>query len=148
LRLDSRRYRRVAAFGVWISSIPPRVAGTREPGHDDCTQWSGPRDSSRSTPFLRHALNLRLDSRRYRRVAAFGVWISSIPPRVAGIREPGHGDCTQWSGPRDSLVQRPSFGTHSASGWTVAATGRQPCLRQTMSDQAAAGRLPKTMHGN
>ena len=44
------------------------------------------------------------------------------PLHVAGIREPGHGDCTQWSGPRDSLVQRLSFGMRLTCGWTVAAT--------------------------
>ena len=71
LRLDSRRYRRVAAFGVWISSIPPRVAGTREPGHGDCTLWSGPPDSSRSKPFLRHAFGFRLDSRHSRKATRF-----------------------------------------------------------------------------
>jgi hypothetical protein len=39
----------------------------REACHGDCTQWSAPLDSSRSTPLLRHAFGFRLDSRRYRR---------------------------------------------------------------------------------
>src|SRR5260221_1014845 len=52
------------AFGVPRSL--PHVAGTREPCQGDCTQRSGSLESSRSTPFLRLAFNLRLDSRRYR----------------------------------------------------------------------------------
>src|SRR5258708_30730439 len=45
------------AFGVPRSL--PHVAGTREPCQGDCTQRSGSLDSSRSTPFLWLAFNLR-----------------------------------------------------------------------------------------
>src|SRR5260221_10766262 len=72
------------AFGVPRSL--PHVAGTREPCQGDCTQRSGSLDSSRSTPFLWLAFNLR------RTVAATEVgaqpFLNPDPPATLS-----RGDC-------------------------------------------------------
>jgi hypothetical protein len=60
-------------------------------------------------------------------------------PRVAGTREPSHGDCTQWLAHFDSFRSNAfSFGTRLASGWI-----RQPPDRYQQS--GAAGPVPETL---